>query len=78
MSEREELLTKITFIVLGTISALILIIGLILIALGYNEAFYVDNPGVQAFFGLITQAGGSTIYILMVSISYFIYDKKFF
>lgn len=77
MAENEEILARKTIIVLFIISLAILIIGIILIALGYNEAFYWENVLVQAFFLFITEAGTPIFYIVLVGIFYFALDKKF-
>ena len=77
MSEDEKKLAKSTLIILGIISAIIFIVGSILILLGYNEGFYIDNPLVQAFFLFLTEAGTPLFYIVVVCVFYFAIEKKF-
>ncbi len=73
----EEVLSKKGLIAIGIVSFLILIIGGILLILGYNEAFYVENSIVQIIFGIITFSGNSLILIIIIAIFSFIYDKRF-
>ena len=77
MSEINEILSKKGLIIIGITSAAILIVGLILLALGYNEAFYSSNSVVQAIFQVITDTGDETFYIILISAFFIAYDKKF-
>ena len=76
MSE-EEILSKRFLITIGMISAIIFIVGIILIALGYNETFYVDNAIVQIIFEVISYLGEPVVFIIIIAIFYIVYDKKF-
>ncbi|MFX1256932.1 MAG: phosphatase PAP2 family protein [Promethearchaeota archaeon] len=76
MYEKENLSKK-AKIIIGVISILIFAIGVILIALGYNEAFYINNATVQLIFKIITFTGEETFFIILIAIFYIIYDKRF-
>ena len=75
--EKEEILTNKGLILIGITSVAILIVGLTLLALGYNEAFYSSNSGVQAVFQLITDTGDEVFYIVVIAVFFIAYDKKF-
>ncbi|MHA1719950.1 MAG: phosphatase PAP2 family protein [Promethearchaeota archaeon] len=60
-----------------TITACILIIGVILIAFGYNEAFFTSNNILYAIFNIITNFGDENLYIVFFCLFYFGIDKKF-
>lgn len=77
MSESEEILSKRALIVIGIISLLLLVVGIILVALDYNEALYVENSIVQIIFEIITFTGNGLFLILTVAVFNFIYDKRF-
>ena len=77
MSENNEILSKQGLILIGITSAGILIVGLLLLVFGYNEAFYSSNSGVRAFFEIITETGDVTFYIIIIAIFFIAYDKKF-
>ena len=75
--EKDEILTNKGLILIGITSVAILIVGLTLLALGYNEAFYSSNSGVRAVFQLITDTGDEVFYIIVIAVFFIIYDKKF-
>jgi membrane-associated phospholipid phosphatase len=75
--EKNEILTNKGLILIGITSVAILIVGLILLALGYNEAFYSSNSGVRAIFQLITDTGDEMFYIILIAVFFIAYDKKF-
>lgn len=75
--EKDEILTNKGLILIGITSVAILIVGLILLALGYNEAFYSSNSGVRAVFQLITDTGDEMFYIIVIAVFFIAYDKKF-
>ena len=77
MSESEEILSKRALIVIGIISLSIFVIGMALLALGYNKAFYVENYIVQFIFIIVTDLGPSWLTLYLIAILYFIYDKRF-
>ncbi len=59
------------------ISVLFLIIGIILLALGLNEAFFTSNEILFAIFDIITKLGDEELYIVFFCLFYFGIDKKF-
>lgn len=77
MSENDEILSKNGLLIIGITSVAILIVGLILLALGYNEAFYSSNSGVRAIFEIITFTGKTEFFIILIVILFFVYDKRF-
>ena len=77
MTESKEILSKRALIIIGIISLAIFIIGFILIALGYNEAFYIENSTVQLIFGIITLLGSAFFLYIIIAIFTFSYDKRF-
>ena len=77
MADQEELLSKNALMIIGVISVIVFIVGMILLTLGYNEAFYVENPLVRAIFEVITNLGSDIAFIVIIAILYIIYDKRF-
>ena len=77
MSEFKEILSKKALIAIGIISLSILIVGMILMALGYNEACFIENSVVQIIFEIITFTGNGLFLIMVIAIFSFIYDKRF-
>ncbi len=75
--QEEEILSRTGLIIIGIISALIFVIGIILLALGYNEAFYVDNAVVQTIFKIITFMGDPVFFIILLAFIFIVYDKRF-
>ncbi|MFX0186404.1 MAG: phosphatase PAP2 family protein [Candidatus Hodarchaeota archaeon] len=76
MSE-EEILSKKALITIGIISVLVMVIGMILLGLGYNEAFYLNYTLIQTIFKAITYLGEAIVLILIIAIFFFAYDKRF-
>ncbi len=77
MSEQENILSKKALTIIGIISIIIFVAGISLFALGYNEAFYIENTIVQAIFQVITSTSEPLVLIVVIAVFYFIYDKKF-
>lgn len=77
MTEFKEILSKRSLILIGFISLLIFIIGMILLVLGYNQAFYVEDSSIQFIFIIISDLGPSWLTLYLIAILYFIYDKRF-
>jgi membrane-associated phospholipid phosphatase len=77
MSDQEELLSKNALMIIGVISVIIFVVGMILLALGYNEAFYVKDPSVRAIFEIITFMGETEFFLILLITIYVVYDKKF-
>ena len=77
MTESKEILSKRSLMVIGFLTLLLFIIGMILLILDYNEALYIKNSIVQLIFEIITFTGDSFFLILVFAILIFIYDKRF-
>ena len=77
MTERDVSLEKKGLLTYVIIFIVILILGLTLLALGYNEAFYSSSSTMQTIFKMITNLGEPIVFIVLVAIFYIIYDKKF-
>jgi len=77
MSEKKEYLSKRGLLVIGITSLAILIVGLISLIPEVNLAFYSDSSTVQAIFSAITYLGDPIVFIVIVAILYFAYNKKF-
>jgi len=76
MPEKEKYLSKNGLIIIGTIALIILIVGIILYALGFNEEFYSESSTVQAIFGAITYLGEAITFVILTAIIFIAYDKK--
>ena len=75
--EKDEILSNKGLILIGITFVAILVVGLTLLALGYNEAFYSPNSGVRAVFQVITDTGDEMFYIIIIAVFFIAYDKKF-
>ncbi len=76
MSEKEKYLSRNGLIIIGAIALIILIVGVILYALGFNEEFYSENSTVQSIFGAITYLGEAITFVIITAIIFIGYDKK--
>lgn len=61
---------------LGVILAL-LVAGVILFAVGLNEGFHSDDGRVRAVFEALTELGSDKLYLVVISLAYLSYDKRF-
>jgi membrane-associated phospholipid phosphatase len=77
MTKSKEILSKRALIIIGIVSLITFFVGVILIFLGYNEAFYIENSLVQIIFGIITYSGNFFFLIVFIAIFSFSYDKRF-
>jgi membrane-associated phospholipid phosphatase len=77
MTEEKPIISKNGLILIGITSIAIFIVGMILLLLGFNEAFYSSNSIVRAIFEVITNTGDAMFYIIIITIFYIVYDKKF-
>ncbi|MFX1454940.1 MAG: phosphatase PAP2 family protein [Promethearchaeota archaeon] len=75
MSEKREYLSKRGLMIIGIISLLILIVGIILYYSNLNEAFYSANG--QTFFKIITYLGEPVVFIMVTAIIFLAYDKVY-
>ncbi|NVM16494.1 MAG: phosphatase PAP2 family protein [Candidatus Lokiarchaeota archaeon] len=77
MSESNKNLSKKEFLTVIVIFAVVLVIGLILLVLGFNEAFYSSSSTIRSIFKAITYLGEPIVFIVMVAIFFIIYNKRF-
>jgi len=77
MSESSKMLNKKELITVGVIFVVVLVIGLIFLFLGYNEAFYSSSSMMRSIFNIITFLGEPIVFIVMVAFFFIIYDKRF-
>ena len=77
MSESNKNLSKKELITVSVIFVVVLVMGLILIVLGFNEAFYSSSSTIRSIFKAITYLGEPIVFIVMVALFYIIYDKRF-
>ena len=62
------------------ITAVTFIIGLILYLTGFNLAFnyfFIDNEITFAIFSVITELGDTLVYLLIIIVAWYLYDKRF-
>ena len=74
MSEEKEYLSKRALMIIGIISLIILLLGIILIYAGLNEEFYSESG--QSIFKMITYLGEPVIFLVIIIILYLVYNKK--
>ena len=55
----------------------VLILGLVLLELGYNDSFYSRSSFVRAIFTAVTYLGEPAVFILLIGIFYIAYNKRF-
>ncbi|NHJ22433.1 MAG: phosphatase PAP2 family protein [Candidatus Lokiarchaeota archaeon] len=77
MSESSEIFSKKQLITIGVIFLVVVVVGLILIFVGYNDAFYSTSPTMRSIFKYITYLGEPIVFIVIVAIFFIAYDKKF-
>jgi len=77
MSEKKSGISKKGLIINLVIFALLLLLGLILLLTGFNEAFYSSSSTVRSIFKYITYLGEPIVFIVIISILFIVYDKKF-
>ncbi len=56
---------------------MIIIVGIVLYAAGYNESFYSDNEQVRSVFEALTNLGSDELFLVILSLIYLSYDKRF-
>lgn len=77
MSEKREFLSKRALMIIGIISVVVLLLGIILIFAGLNESFYASQSSIRAVFKGITYLGEPVVFIIIAAIVYIGYNKKF-
>ncbi|MCF2139986.1 MAG: phosphatase PAP2 family protein [Candidatus Lokiarchaeota archaeon] len=63
--------------IISSIIAAIVIIGIVLIKIGFNEPLYSQNPTIYSIFKVITEFGGDYAYIFFFLLIYLTIDKEF-
>ena len=74
MSEKKEFLSKRGLMVIGIVSLIILLLGIILIYSGLNEEFYSESA--TPIFKMITYLGEPVVFLVIIIILYLAYNKK--
>ncbi|MHA1669379.1 MAG: phosphatase PAP2 family protein [Promethearchaeota archaeon] len=77
MSENKVNLSKKGLIINLVIFAVLILVGLILLMTGFNEAFYSTSDTVRSIFKYITYLGEPIVFIVIIAILFIAYDKKF-
>ncbi len=77
LKENNKNLNKNELIAVSVIFVVVLVIGLILIALELNEAFFSTSSTIRSIFKAITYLGEPIVFIVMVALFFIIYDKRF-
>jgi len=77
MSEIKVGLSKKGLLINLVIFAVLLIVGIILYMTGFNESFYSTSSTVRSIFKYITYLGEPIVFIVIISILFIVYDKKF-
>jgi membrane-associated phospholipid phosphatase len=70
-------LTRNELSVLLVVIATVAIAGTVLYAAGYNEGFYSGDARVRAVFEALTELGNDKLYLVVLSLIYLSYDKRF-
>jgi membrane-associated phospholipid phosphatase len=73
----EYQLTRRDLLVMGVVILVVLVAGVALYAAGYNESFYSTSEVVQNVFEAITHLGNEVLYLVVLSLIYLSYDKRF-
>jgi len=77
MHSDDNILSKKGMITIVVIFIAVMILGLVLLALGYNESFYSRTSSVRAIFTAVTYLGEPVVFILLIGIFYIAYNKRF-
>ena len=75
MSEKKEFLSKRGLMVIGIVSLIILLLGIILYFSGLNEEFYSESG--QTIFKIITYLGEPVVFIIITAILFLAYNKVY-
>ncbi len=74
MSEKKEYLSKRGLMVIGIVSLIILVAGIILYSTGLNKEFYSESG--QTIFKIITYLGEPVVFLVIIIILFLTYSKK--
>jgi len=76
MPEKKEYLSKRGLIVIGIVSLIILVAGIILYYFGLNEELYSESNSIRAIFKAITYLGEPVVFLVIIIILFLTYSKK--
>ena len=77
MPKDYQIIGKKGFLAILILVTTVLTVGLILMALGFNEELYSGSSTVRAVFTAITYLGEPIVFIVMIGLFYIGYNKKF-
>ncbi|MFW9970020.1 MAG: phosphatase PAP2 family protein [Candidatus Odinarchaeota archaeon] len=77
MSEKTEYLSKKALLIIGITALAILVVGLILYFIGFNDAFYSTSSTVRTVFKAITYLGEPVVFIIIIAVLYIAYNKTY-
>jgi membrane-associated phospholipid phosphatase len=75
MSERKEYLSNRGLIVIGIVTLIILVAGIILCYSGLNEEFYSESNSIRAIFEVISYLGEPVVFLVIIVILFLAYNK---
>lgn len=76
MSEKKEYISKRGLMVIGIVSLIILVAGIILCYFGLNEELYSESNSIRAIFKAITYLGEPVVFLVITIILFLTYSKK--
>ena len=76
MSEKKEYISKRGLMVIGIVSLIILVAGIILYYFGLNEELYSESNSIRAIFKAITYLGEPVVFLVITIILFLTYSKK--
>ena len=77
IQDNNKIISKNELIISSVIWIFILFIGGILLYLGFNESFYVENGTIRGIFEIVTEMGSEDIFIILLAFVFFATDKDF-
>ena len=77
MSENKVGISKKGLIINLAIFAVLILVGLILLMTGLNEAFFSTSSTMRSIFKYITYLGEPIVFIVIIAILFIVYDKKY-
>lgn len=77
MSENKVDISKKGLVINLAIFAVLILVGLILVMIGFNEAFYSTSSTMRSIFKYVTYLGEPIVFIVIITILFIVYDKKY-
>ena len=68
---------KFNILFLTILAVVILVIGIALLFMGFNNSFYSDNVLLQMVFNFITQLGDELVFVVLLAVVFFTADVSF-